>query len=288
MKNTAASIKSKLLKLSRDESIGFQLLIIRYFQERLLYRMSISVYKNSFFLKGGVLLYLFDGMLARPTKDMDFMVVDLENDPMAMKVVFKEIIEHNDTQDGIIFDPHSISAAAIIESGRYRGVRLFISGKLDSIVQKIQIDIGFGDKIFPEALFISYPVIFDFLDTPILHTYTKESVVAEKFHAMIELSSFNSRMKDFFDVYKLISSETMDAETLRMAIFQTFKHRNTTFVDDHILFTEQFATDRFRNQQWRAYISKIKGDSNLSFFDVLKTINAVLFDIWQDLKAHDE
>lgn len=287
MKNVAASIKSKLLKISRDEKISFQLLIIRYFQERLLYRMSKSIYKNSFYLKGGVLLYLFDKKAARPTKDMDFTAVDLENDPKAMKIVFKEIIEQIDTQDGIIFDLASILAEAIIESGRYHGVRLFVSGKLDSISQMIQVDIGFGDMVFPEPIVISYPVIFDFLDTPILWSYTKETVVAEKFHVMIELSSFNSRMKDFYDVYRLINSESMDTESLRSAIFQTFRHRNTRYVDNHVLFSEEFASDTLRNQQFRVYITKIKGNSSLTFYDVLDSIQAVLFVIWQDFKAYD-
>ena len=186
----------------------------------------MSQYKDNFCLKGGALLYVFEKDFPRPTLDIDFLRMKIKNDFDNIKNVFSEILALP-CDDGIRFDTSTIEAEDINESKAYNGIRVTFVAMLDSIRQAMRMDIGFGDVIIPTAQKLTYPVLIDGLPVPIVLAYSLESVVAEKFQAMIELSEVNSRYKDFYDVYKILSIQQPDDVILSDAIQVTFNNKKS-------------------------------------------------------------
>ena len=194
IKNYGRSVKERLLNISRTEKYSSQLLISRYFQERLLYRLSVSDYKDKFILKGGALLYAHDGFQARPTLDIDFMAKNVSNDMSNIKKIFQEICQIECEEDGVVFDVDTIETSEIAISKDYHGVRLSLLAHLDTAQQNISMDIGFGDVITPSPQQLAFPALIATAPGANILAYSLETVVAEKFQAMISLSLGNSRM----------------------------------------------------------------------------------------------
>ncbi len=230
------------------------------------------------------MLYAFETEIPRPTLDIDFLGMKIKNDVHTTKNVFKEILTIS-CDDGIQFDTSTIDAEEINEGKAYQGVRAIFTAKLDSIRQSMRIDIGFGDVIIPTVQNLTYPVLLDELPAPEVLAYSLESVVAEKFQAMIELSETNSRYKDFYDVYKILSNQQLDDSILSEAIQATFKNRSTVFQDAHPLFTDSFMKEEGRNTQWRRFLKRIKQDGNLDFKDVMNLISSRLGPIYETLST---
>ncbi|HOZ30357.1 MAG TPA: nucleotidyl transferase AbiEii/AbiGii toxin family protein [Bacteroidales bacterium] len=284
MKNSIESIKARLKNISDKENIDYQLILVRYFHERFLYRLSISRYKDHFMLKGGNLLYAISGLSSRPTMDIDFLGVQLSYSIEEIKNKFVEICKIDYPVDTVTFEAESIIVEPITAQDKYRGVRLFIKSNLGSIRHLLQIDIGFSDIVTPSPCCLSYPVLLVDSDAPTIIAYSNETVIAEKFQAMIELSAFNSRMKDFFDVYNLLKNENFDKNILRDAIYATFRNRNTSYKENHILFSPDFVENENRLIMWIAFLRKIKFKENLRFNLVHSEICSVLKPIWEEMK----
>jgi predicted nucleotidyltransferase component of viral defense system len=281
--NTEKSIRARLQNISRAYNIAFNVIIHRYIHERLLYRVAISEYAENLFLKGGNLLYAMQGLVVRPTKDIDLLAVDIESNKDLLKLIFTEICSVKYDNDFVWFNTDTITAQEITKEHKYNGIRLFFDAGFDTIKQKVQIDIGFGDVMVPSPQQLDYPVLLSEMDTPVLSAYSSETVIAEKFQAMIELAELNSRMKDFYDIYTIIKSGNYDKSILNDAIESTFKNRNTNFVENHSLFTKRFIEDKDRNKMWIAFLNKINRDSSLLFADVVETIIQELKPIWEKI-----
>lgn len=287
MKDSSASIRARLLNIAKKQGLSFQLIIIRYLQERFLYRLSQSRYKNKFYLKGGALIYAFGGSKTRFTLDIDLLGKEIANNTQTIKSAFEEIASIPCPGDKVWFKTETIHAEIISEQDKYNGIRLLIDAGFHTIKQRMQIDIGFGDVVVPATDFIlEYPVLLTGSEAPVLLAYSTETLIAEKFQAMIELSSANSRMKDFYDVHKIIVSHKFDPATLKEAVRATFANRNTTFIDNHSLFTNDFFIDQNRIKMWAAFLNKIGKDKDLNFFEVKETMFSVLKPIWEDLANH--
>ncbi|MCB0531996.1 MAG: nucleotidyl transferase AbiEii/AbiGii toxin family protein [Saprospiraceae bacterium] len=282
MKNIAASIRGRLQKIARETRTDFQLLIIRYFQERMLFRLSKSGFKDNFCLKGGALLYAWEGDQSRPTLDLDLLGMRIAADQARMKDAFSQLCTILYEVDGVVFSVDSISTSEITKEGKYPGVRLKVIAQLGNIKQNLQIDIGFGDIITPEPVLMQYPVILD-LEAPEIQAYSVETVIAEKFEAMIDLGELNSRMKDFYDLYRLLQSGKFDLDTLEEAVKTTFENRQTPYTERHPLFEEKFATDSQRLVQWAAFIRKSRLDM-IEFGEVYKIIRNRLEPIYRTLQ----
>lgn len=280
----AKSIKAKLLNLAKKEQLDYQLLVIRYLYERLLYRLSVSDYREKFYLKGGALLYAFEKEFSRPTLDIDFLGVKIKNDMSHIKDVFTEICSLSCKEDGINFDITAITAEDITENKAYTGIRVSIVAYIDSIRQVMKMDIGFGDVVMPKPLVITYPALMEELPAANIVAYSLESVIAEKFQAMIELSEVNSRYKDFYDVYKILKNQHLNDDALSAAIHATFQNRETYYSESHPLFTREFVMDKERNRHWLRFLKKIKQDNDLSFEAVMVLITARLKPIYETLK----
>lgn len=270
-KHIVASVKGRLLHIARSEGKNHQLLLLRYFQERFLFRLSRSRYAQNFCLKGAVFLYALEGERSRVTKDIDFLGMDIQSTHQSLQRAIKNICERPCEEDGVTFDLESLSIEDIAEEGDYRGVRIGITAHLDRTKQRLQIDIGFGDTVVPAPMKMTYPVILD-MDAPILLAYSIESTIAEKFEAMIDLAEINTRMKDFYDIYHLLKNHPVDPEILEQAIRQTSERRGTSAPKEHSLFQPAFCLDGERNIRWQAWLRKAQLDMGLEFHVVMDAI----------------
>ena len=279
MKNRADSIRARLLNLAKKERIDFQLIIIRFLHERLLYRISVSDYSQQLILKGGAFIYAVQGIKSRPTIDVDLLGTQISNDIETLCEVFMQICTI-ESEDEVAFNPKSVVGELITQQDKYNGVRLYIDATFHTVKQRIQIDVGFGDIVIPVAQELEYPILLDEMQIPVIQAYSTETVIAEKFQAMIELSVANSRMKDFYDVYNLLTDNKFDNETLEEAIKVTFVNRGTSYTENHALFTAEFGTNPQRKKSWTVFLNKINRDKELEFEDVMRLISEKLMPFW--------
>jgi predicted nucleotidyltransferase component of viral defense system len=270
MKNYAESVRTRLNELGRRENIWFNYLITRYLHERFLYRLSKSSYTDNFCLKGGALLYALEGISARQTRDLDLLGRHLSNAPENLKSCFEEILSIEFENDGVVFDIASLSTSEITKEGNYKGTRLEFWAILGQIREKMQVDVGFGDIVVPAPVLMQFPTLLD-LPAPEIQAYSVETVIAEKFHAMIQLGELNSRMKDYYDLHCLLRPDRINPEVLPIAINETFKARGSTLSTDTISFLSAFVTNEDRRKQWVAFLKKSRLDP-IDFEEVVNFI----------------
>lgn len=278
--NYGKSIRTKLLNVAQKEEVFYQTVLTRYFQERLLYRMSQTRFRNNFYLKGGALLYAFERFAARPTLDIDFLGHDISNEGAAIIAAFKEICSIPCEEDGIVFDTEHITAQNITEFKDYHGVRLSIPVRMDTIFQVMTMDIGFGDVVTPSPVNLEYPLLLEHLPVPNILAYSIETVVAEKMHAVIDLADQSSRMKDYYDLYDLLSKEKYDSETLQEAMIRTFENRHTSYDANTMFFRTDFAENNQMQVRWKAFLRKITKEE-MTFSEVVTYIQRVLRPYWE-------
>lgn len=279
-KNLGKSIRTRLLNLAKEEKQDYMKVLVRYLHERLLFRISASPYKSHFLLKGSSLLFALDGFKARPTIDIDLLGERISNDRDNIKEIFQKVCNIECEDDGVTFDPASLELEPIAVEKKYPGTCVKVVAHLDTIVQQVSVDIGFGDVVTPYPLLLDYPLLLPDVPTVELYAYSLETLIAEKLHAMVDRDESNSRMKDFFDVYQLFTNHEIDRELLVEAITSTFKNRNTYYREHLALFTEGFATDATRNIWWKAFIKKIRWKEQIDFSIVMECIKDNLQEYW--------
>lgn len=288
IKNHGRSVKTKLLGVSKTEGTFYQTVLTRYFQERLLYRLSQTLYRENFLLKGGALMYAHERFAARPTLDIDFLGKAISNDGDNIVSIFREVCSVPCIEDGVMYDVENITYQNITEFKDYHGVRLNIPVKMDSIAQVMTMDIGFGDIVTPGPISLDYPLLLDSLPQANILAYSLETVIAEKMHAAIDLADQNSRMKDYYDLYCLLSKREYDSDVLQEAIASTFRNRHSTYSENTKFFQENFGKDMQLQVRWQAFIKKIKADSNLSFADVVLRLQNDLRPYWEYMKDDEQ
>lgn len=280
IKNTGKSIRTRLLNLSKEEGLEYMKVLVRYLHERLLFRISVSPYKSHFLLKGSSLLFALDGFKARPTIDIDLLGERISSDRDNLRNIFQKILSVECIDDGVTFDVASLELEPIAMEKKYPGTCVKVIAHLDTIVQQVSIDIGFGDVVTPYPLSLDYPLLLSDVPSVELYAYSLETLIAEKFHAMVDRDESNSRMKDFFDVYQLFVNHEIDKGLLSEAIVSTFKNRNTIYRDNLMLFTDQFANDATRNTMWRAFLRKIRWKEPILFPVVMQCLKEHLQEYW--------
>jgi len=257
-RDMGASVRARLLTLAREKRQAFDLLLTRYATERLLYRLSTTPHRDRFVLKGAMLITTWFDDPHRPTRDVDLLGYG-DPAPEPMLTVFKEIcaIEQN---DGILFDVDALRVELIREELEYGGLRLRTIARLAGARITVVIDIGFGDAVEPGVEEINLPVMLD-LPAPRLRAYPRETVVAEKFQAMVLFGLANTRMKDYYDIWILSRSYVFDAERLSRAIAATFERRGTAIPGDlPDALTTAFSTDVTKQRQWEAFARDLSAE----------------------------
>lgn len=254
VKNMGASVRQRLLNYAKASGRPFAEVLQYYAMERFLYRLSVSPHSNRFLLKGALLLTAWQAPISRPTMDID-LLGRTSNEIDAMIQIMKEVAQLDVENDGIVFDTASFTGEAIREDADYSGVRVAFTERLSVARIHMQIDIGFGDVVTPEPEKLSYPTILDF-PAPVLFGYSRETVMAEKLQALVQLRMLNSRMKDYFDLWLLSRHPELNKETLRTAIHRTFRNRTTEIEAAPVGLSTEFGNDPGKQAQWRAFLKR--------------------------------
>ncbi|HKY36760.1 MAG TPA: nucleotidyl transferase AbiEii/AbiGii toxin family protein [Polyangiaceae bacterium] len=255
--NVAHSVKARLLQRARRDGEDFNSLLVRYVLERLLYRLGVSPHANEFVLKGALLFVVWSNQAHRATKDLDLLGSG-PPEPARLAQIFAEISEIAAPDDGVIFVVESIVAEPIREEAVYDGIRLRFAARLGNAEIPVQVDVGFGDTTVPEPQETELPALLDF-PAPSLRAYARESSIAEKCHAMVELGLANTRMKDFYDLWFLATEYSFEGTVLAEAIQATFVRRRTVVPSDEpVALSNEFATDPAKLNQWTAFLRRAR------------------------------
>ena len=236
VKNIAASVRARLLKVAKNTKRDFNAVLLQYFQERLLYRLSISKYRENFILKGALLFLIYEMPRNRPTKDIDFLGVDTSNEEESLLNIMKEVAVIS-ADDGVWFDPESFTSERITEQAEYNGVRIYCIPHLEQAKIRFHFDIGFGDTVVPNTIKLKYPTLLEDSPTPEILAYPPETAIAEKFDSIVRLGYATSRLKDFFDIYYMAHHYEFQSDTLHDAIDSKFKNRGTNITEKSTIFS---------------------------------------------------
>jgi predicted nucleotidyltransferase component of viral defense system len=273
IKNMGASVRARILNLSKQRRQPFQFLLTYYVLERLLYRLSQTKHRNRFILKGAMLLTKWFEDPLRPTRDLDFLGTG-NDDEQEMVGIFKEVCAVP-FGDGVVFDDQSVQVEHIREENEYGGLRITARATVDTAQIKIVIDIVFGDAIEPGLQEIELPVMLEF-PAPHLRAYTRETVIAEKFQAMVMLGRANSRMKDLYDIWVLSRTFEFKDDKLARAIAATFTRRKTDIPSEPPDgLTADFASDPAKIQQWNSFVEDVAYQPG-ALADVIRDLSAFL------------
>mgnify|MGYP001574061277 CR=1 FL=1 len=254
MKNVGASVYDKLAKVAKNSKRPFQEVLLYYVMERFLARLSQSNERDDFILNGALMLHVLNPGLSRATRDIDFLG-KFKNDLDHAEGRIRQICTI-ELDDGVVFDPKSIKATKIKEDAEYEGVRVEFYGKIASARVPMQIDIGFGDAVTPDPKSTQYPQILEG-ESFALKMYPPETVISEKFEAMVKLDMINSRMKDFFDIWFLSRSFEFSGRQLQIAIESTLMRRETDLPELPVALTDVFWSNRQKVTQWTAFRSRL-------------------------------
>ncbi len=261
IRNQGASVRQRLLNLAREDRVDYNRVLQRYAAERFLYRISASGEVDRFTLKGAALFRVWAGQELRPTRDIDFLAVGLD-DHGTIRTALEAICPIPCPEDGAVFDAATIRIDDIRDEQQYGGLRVRIQGNLGQARLAIQIDIGFGDVITPEREEQDYPTLLD-LPVPRLWTYPRETMVAEKLESMVRLGVTNSRVKDLWDLACLARLFAFDGETLRTAIEATFRRRRTSFAGDRpVALLPGYYEDTTRAKRWQELRRQVGTDAD--------------------------
>lgn len=271
--NPPASVRQRLLNLAREKGRVFDVVLVTYGLERLMYRLSISEHRDLFVLKGGMLVTLWTGDENRVTRDADFLGFGDASEERLISV-FSEVMSQQ-VDDGLVYDVDGLTARAIREEQEYGGIRLRTVAHLGKTRIPIVVDVGFGDVTVAPHHRIEYPTLLD-MPAVSIRAYPPASVVAEKFHAIVTLGLVNSRMKDYYDLWAILNSQDIDEKELAGAISATFSRRAKEIpAAVPAGLSDQFFTDPQKVQQWAAYAASI-GIEGLSLEAAINVIWARL------------
>jgi predicted nucleotidyltransferase component of viral defense system len=272
-RNMGASVRARLFALAKQRGQTFDLLLTRYALERLLYRLSTTKYRERFVLKGAMLMTTWFDKPFRPTRDLDFLGFG-DSQPQKVLAIFREICGIA-LDDGVTFELDAFEIEEIREEPEYGGLRIKTYANVGGARVRVVIDIGFGDAIEPGLKEIDYPALLE-LPAPKLRAYPPETVIAEKFEALVKLGQANSRMKDFYDMWLLARERKFESDGLALAIAATFARRETGIpVERPASLTNAFAGDPAKQRLWKSFANAI-GAELPSLGEVVEELAAFL------------
>ena len=282
--NLAASVHQRLLNHARATGRPFNEILQYFAMERFLYRLSKSPRGGQFILKGALLLALWRVSVTRATKDID-LLGHVPNDVDGVVALMRAACSQAVEPDGVEFDPASVVGERIAEEAEYEGVRVGFRGRLGNARLTMQVDVGFGDAVVPGPVEADYPTILD-LPPPHMRAYTRESVVAEKFHTMVVRGLLNSRLRDYFDVWALSRQFDFEGPLLTRAVKETFARRQAEVPAASPSLTDEFAADPAKMAQWRGFLRRSRLEAApQDLRDVVREVAVFLGPLAQALHA---
>ena len=261
-------IKLKAKELEDKYNINYYESLQRFMFERI----SVSEYQDNFILKGGLLLAAMFGVENRTTKDMDTTIIGIDILKDKMVSVLNKILSI-DLNDGVKFDLVNISD--IREEDEYGGNKYHITGRVNNTKVNLEIDITTGDKVTPRELKFKYPLLFE--DRSILiNSYNIETILAEKIETVLRRGKYNSRMKDYYDIYFFLTKlrNEFDINILKDAINNTFTKRESfEYLNDYSQIIKSIIdSDRIKTN-WNSYSKKNSYAKNIEVDQIMILLN---------------
>lgn len=262
--NLPESIRNRLLDKSKELQQPFDLVLVRYALERFLFRLSQSRHHQTCIVKGAILLHIVAPVISRATRDLDLLALGTPTETTIRELVH-DICNVDADDDALMFDLRSLAVTPIRGESRYSGFRAKLQSNLSTARIPVQIDFGFGDAVTPDPDFIEYPTLLD-MPRPSVLAYPLETVVAEKLEAIVELGLDNSRMKDYFDLWMIVETFSLESKTLRLAIERTFERRGQPLpISLPVGLSDEFAENDAKQKQWIAFQSRsVGGETQLA------------------------
>ena len=256
----AASVRQRLLNLAEQRGENYNLVLRRYALERFLYRLGRSPHRSALILKGAMLFQVWSQTQIRATKDMDFLAQG-QFDESAFAKILRDICDASSEDDALEFDLSKLEVSDIREDDRYGGLRARFIALLGGAKIHVQIDLGRGDVVTPAPAAINYPTLLT-MEPPNVLAYPRETVVAEKLEAIVDLRMVNSRLKDYFDLWFLFTTFADPPEMLAFAVKRTFAHRAQVIPTEvPIGLSDEFAGDPDKQKQWKSFVRRAVGEA---------------------------
>lgn len=265
---SSIDIKEKVKDIEKTHNLNHYEILQRYMFERILERISISKYQNNFILKGGLLLSAMFGIDNRTTKDMDTTITGIDISKEKIAKVLNQILSIK-LDDGVKFDVVDITD--IREEDEYGGNKYHIAGRKDNLKVNLEIDISTGDKVTPRELKFNYPLLFED-KTVLINSYNIETILSEKIETILRRGKFNSRMKDFYDVYFFLDKlkNEINISILKEAIKNTFTKRDSfEYLNDYEKIIVAIKNSDRIEKMWQTYSNKYKYASDISIDKIL-------------------
>ena len=273
MADRAASVLARLKNKANESGRSYQLCLQLFCQEEFLRRLERSRYTDNFVLKGGLFIYTLTEFESRVTMDIDLLLQKLPNTIEELRPVILEIIQTDTGNDYITFELKGMQPISIAK--KYAGISASLVAIIKNTRTPIKIDFGVGDVIVPSKEKRSIPTQLDGFEKPVINTYSLETAIAEKIDAILDLMEYSSRMKDYYDLYYLLTHFEFDEDTLAEAMKKTFENRDHHFTTEQFDHVMSFAEDELMQKKWNAFTKKINSDS-VDYKEVLKVIEQYL------------
>jgi len=254
-KNLSESVYNRLKNVARQRKRPVQEVFKYFAMERFLYRLSVSPHQNSFFLKGGLMLMVWDPLSHRATVDID-LLAKTSNKIENLENIITNICTFDVIPDGIHFVTNPLKIREAQLNTEYHGLNASFTAQLFTAKLPMRIDFGFSDSIFPKPATLQYPVLLDF-PKPKLKGYTPQTLIAEKFESIVRLGLANTRMKDFYDIWLLTQQFPLDREELIAIVRKVLKKRDTDLSEIPRAFTEAFYNNPNTIEKWKGFLKDI-------------------------------
>ena len=275
----AMSLKAKIRNIAKSKNIPAQVILQNYMFERFLNRLSVSAYKEKFVLKGGMLVAALVGLDNRATMDLDTTLKNLPLTPESIENALNEIFEI-DLKDDVIFKLKGVSP--IREDDIYGGYRVALDAIYETIITPMTIDVSTGDVITPNAVKFNFTGIFDDELKFELWAYNIETVLAEKVETILRRNVFNTRPRDFYDTYILITTQEFDKKLFAEALEKTIEHRGTrNQINDYMDTLVIIENSEVLKRMWNNYQKQFAYAKDISFEDTCKSVNELIIGIKQ-------
>lgn len=275
---SSIDIKKRAKIIEKNNNLNHYEVLQRYMFERILERISVSEYRNNFILKGGLLLSAMFGVDNRTTKDMDTTIVGIDVSKEKMIKTLNQILSIN-LNDGVKFNV--IDITDIREEDEYGGNKYHIVGRKDNLKVNLEIDVSTGDKVTPKELKYKFPLLFED-KTILINSYNIPTILSEKIETILRRGVFNSRMKDFYDVYYFLNNlnNEIDMNILKEALENTFTKRDSfKYLNDYDKIIISIKSSEKIKKVWKTYSNKYKYANNISIEKILDMLLELMDDL---------
>ena len=278
------SFLKKAKEFEKKYNLNYYEVLQRFMFERILERISISKYQDNFILKGGLLLAAMFGVENRTTKDMDATIrgIDISKDKMVD--ILNEILSI-DLKDGVKFN--IVNITDIRQDDKYGGNKYHITGRVNNIKVNLEIDISTGDRVTPRELKFKYPLLFEDRNI-VINSYNIETILSEKIETVLRRGKYNSRMKDYYDIYIFLTKlrNDIDMAVLKDAIDITFSSRESLeYLNDYQKIIDSIINEERIKKQWNIYSNKYEYADGIDFNEVLVLLKGLIEELHVEVVA---